>query len=146
MKESHTEGPASHSDPESCVGTREGAGEALTGAHTGGVLSREIRLNQGADAVVLSGRQHTRMRQGECAGDPARSETSSTSGNSMRENRETPCPPSGDGPEGRAGKAIGRTPAMHGHGESDRPILPTKLPNKAEQSAAEAAEGRGERR
>ena len=61
----------------------------------------------------------------------------------MRENRETPCPPSGDGPEGRAGKAVGRTPAMHGHGESDRPVLPTKLPNKAEQSAAEAVEGRG---
>ena len=91
MKESHTEGPASHGDPESCVGAREGTGEALTGAHTGGVLSREIRLNQGADAVVLSGRQHTRTRQGECAGDPARSETSSTCGNSMRENREIPC-------------------------------------------------------
>lgn len=61
----------------------------------------------------------------------------------MRENRETPCPPSDDGPEGRAGKAVGRTPAMHGHGESDRPVLPTKLPNKAEQSAAKAVEGRG---
>jgi hypothetical protein len=61
MKESHTEGPASHGDPESCVGAREGTGEALTGAHTGGVLSREVRLNQGADAVVLSGRQHARI-------------------------------------------------------------------------------------
>lgn len=143
MKESHTEGPASHGDPESCVGPREGAGEALTGAHTGGVLSREIRLNQGADAVVLGGRQHTRMRQGECAGDPARSETSSTCGNSMRENRETPCLPFGNGPKGRDGKAVGRTPATHRHGESDRPIVPTKPPNKAERSAAEAAEGRG---
>jgi len=32
---------------------------------------------------------------------------------------------------------------MHGHGKSDRPIVPTKLPNKAGQPAAEAVEGRG---
>ena len=143
MKESDAEGPASHGDPESCVGTREGAGEALTGVHAGGLLSYEIRLNQGADAVVRSGRQHARTRHGECAGDPARSETSRRCGNSMREHRETPGPPAGDGPEGRAGKAVGRRPARRGHGESDRPILPTKLPNKAEPSAAEAVEGRG---
>src|SRR5215472_11772382 len=48
MKESHAKGLASHGNPESCAGTREGAGEALTGAHTGGVLSRENRRNQGA--------------------------------------------------------------------------------------------------
>ena len=47
MKESYTKGLASHGNPESCTGTREGTGEALTGAHTGGVLSRENRLNQG---------------------------------------------------------------------------------------------------
>jgi len=51
MKESHTEGPASHGDPASCAGVRKGAGEALTGAHTGGASSRENRCNQGADAV-----------------------------------------------------------------------------------------------
>ena len=32
---------------------------------------------------------------------------------------------------------------MHGHGKSDRPIVPAKLPNKAGQPAAEAVEGRG---
>ena len=41
MEESYTEGLASHGDPESCADVREGAGEALTGVHTGGVLSRE---------------------------------------------------------------------------------------------------------
>ena len=41
MQESRGEGLASHSDPESCVGGREAGGEALTGAHTGRVLSRE---------------------------------------------------------------------------------------------------------
>ena len=58
MKEPHIEGLANHDDPESCLGTRKGIGEALTGAHAGRVLSREIRSNQGADAVVLSGRPH----------------------------------------------------------------------------------------
>ena len=54
MKESHIEGLASHDGPESCAGTRKGAGEALTGVCTGGVWSRETRRNQGADAVELS--------------------------------------------------------------------------------------------
>jgi hypothetical protein len=31
MKESYIEGLAPHDDPESCVGIREGEGEALTG-------------------------------------------------------------------------------------------------------------------
>ena len=154
MKESYTEGPASHGDPESCASARKGAGEALTGAHMGGVLSRETRRNQGADDVVLSGRQHTRTRQGECSGDPARSQTSSTCGNSMRENREIPRSTREDGKSCkdeqtssadlvRAGKADGRNPAMNGHGKSDRPILPAKLPNKVGHPMAEAVEGRG---
>lgn len=143
MKESYAEGPASHGDPESCVRPSDGPGEALTGAHTGEVLSREIRQSQGADAVVLSGRQHLHERNGEFMEAPARSETFSMCGNSMRENRETSLPPSGDGPEGRVGKAIGRTPTMHGSEESDRPIVPTKSPNKPRQPGAEAMEGRG---
>jgi len=35
MQEPYTEGVATHGDPESCVGAREGAGEALTGARAG---------------------------------------------------------------------------------------------------------------
>jgi hypothetical protein len=73
MKEPHIEDLASHDDPESCAGLRKGAGEALTGARTGRVLSRENRRNQGADAVVLSGRPHGHVRNGEHASDPARS-------------------------------------------------------------------------
>ncbi len=41
MKEPYGEGLAIHTDPESCAVVREGAGEALTGAHMGWVLSRE---------------------------------------------------------------------------------------------------------
>jgi RNA-directed DNA polymerase len=42
MKEPYVEGVANHDGPESCAGTREGVGEALTGVRTGRVLSREI--------------------------------------------------------------------------------------------------------
>jgi hypothetical protein len=43
MEESHVEGVATHDDPESCAAAREDDGEALTGARTGAVWSREIR-------------------------------------------------------------------------------------------------------
>ena len=43
MKESYGKDPASHPDPESCVGGRKDAGEALTGAHAGQPSSCEIR-------------------------------------------------------------------------------------------------------
>jgi len=42
MQESYREGLASHPDPESCGGAREGAAEASIGVHAGRVLSREI--------------------------------------------------------------------------------------------------------
>ena len=119
MKESDIQGPASQDGPESCACSRETARKALTGVHMGGVLSRENRCNQGADDVVLIGRQYADGRHGEPISNPARSETSSTCGNSMRENREIPCPPPGDGTGGRAGKVDDRNPAMHGHGKSD---------------------------
>src|SRR5260370_41570931 len=49
----HAEGVASHSGPESGAGTREGAGEALTGERIGQVLSRERPTRiPSADAVT----------------------------------------------------------------------------------------------
>ena len=44
MEESDIEGPATHDGPESCVGVREGVGEALTGVGAGQLLSREIKV------------------------------------------------------------------------------------------------------
>ena len=41
---------------------REVRGEALTAVHAGPVMNRERILIQDADAVPLSGRQHTRAR------------------------------------------------------------------------------------
>jgi hypothetical protein len=65
MKEPYGEGLASHTDPESCVVSREAGREALTGAHVDGVLSREITGNQDADAVYSAGRQHWWVRHRE---------------------------------------------------------------------------------
>lgn len=58
MKEPHIEGVATHDDPESCVSDREAAGEALTGACAGTVLSREIR--HFGVPTLSSGRKATR--------------------------------------------------------------------------------------
>ncbi len=103
MKEPYTEGIASHGDPESCVGLREGAGEALTGARAGRALSRVINT-RGADAVVGGGRQHGRGRHRKHSTDPARSETPCMYGTSMRENREISNSLVTDGVTGRVGK------------------------------------------
>ncbi len=99
MKESYVEGLASYGGPESCVHTREGVGEALTGVRAGRVLSREIhaprrelRADRGAEAVELRRRPHRGCRIGEAASDPARSETPSRRANISHGNREVPRP------------------------------------------------------
>ena len=51
MKESYGEGLASHTGPESCVGRRKAAGEALTGVHADQPLSSEINAVRDADDV-----------------------------------------------------------------------------------------------
>lgn len=51
MQVHYDEGIANRIDPESCVSTREGAGEALTGVCIGQPSSRESDFFSGADAV-----------------------------------------------------------------------------------------------
>jgi hypothetical protein len=98
MKESYSEGLANHTGPESCVGVRKDAGEALTGERAGRVLSREIHapprggLLRGADAVEHGGRRHLRYREGEMSRGLARSETPSMYGRTSFGNREIPRP------------------------------------------------------
>jgi hypothetical protein len=57
----HDEGVAIHIGPESCAGTREGAGEALTGECIGQPLSRERIIVSSADVLVS-----TEGNTGEC--------------------------------------------------------------------------------
>ena len=106
MKESHGEGLASHTGPESCVGGREAAGEALTGEGAGRVSSREnCGQLRGADAVDTGGRLHRARRYRETRLDPARSETPSTHGSTSHGSREIPRPPEAEGAAGRIGKS-----------------------------------------
>ena len=53
MRVHYDEGLATHIGPKPCAGAREGAGEASVGECIGQPLSREIRVNPGADAVLL---------------------------------------------------------------------------------------------
>ena len=142
MKESYRKGVANHPDPESCVASRKAAIEALTGAHAGRVLSCEIIAIRSADAVQQGGRQHRRVRYREHPQDSAQSETPGMHGNSTRENRETPSTPVAKIAAGRLEKAMSQKSNMHGGGESDGRVVPTKCPNKGGQPSAEGMEGR----
>jgi hypothetical protein len=147
MKEPHEKGVAIRLDPESGASGRKVAGEARTGAHTGQPWSSEI-TSTGVPTLCYEGEGH---RQGgarrESLGHAAESETLRTCGNSMRENRETPALPWRSTAQGRPEKAPSRTSGMHGAGESDDLIVPTKRANNVGPKAtAEPVEGRGSRK
>jgi hypothetical protein len=105
MKESYGKDLASHTGPESCTVARKGGCEALTGVCAGELLSREIFVVRGADAVSVSGRQYLISRHGKRYGDLARSKNLSMHRNTSRENREIPCLPVTYGEAGRIGKS-----------------------------------------
>jgi RNA-directed DNA polymerase len=105
MQESHGEGVAIHTGPESCVDARKDGREALTGERTGRVSSRERATLRDADAVGASGRPYRARRNRETRWSPARSQTPSMFGHTSCETRESPCPPAADGAAGRVGKS-----------------------------------------
>ena len=89
MQVLHVEGLASRNGPESCVGVREGAGEALTGEGAGRTLSREMHDPlRGADVVEVDGRPHSTRRHRKARRAPARSETPCTHRSTAFGNRE----------------------------------------------------------
>ena len=144
MKEPYEEGVAHHLDPESCADGREDMGEALTGEHTGRAI--ELRNHPfGVPTLSFYGEGNTTDdATRESFVGAAESRNDGMCGSSMRENRETPRPPSPDGGVGRSEKPSGRTSDMHGLGESDDLTVPAKRANKAEpSSAAESVEGSG---
>jgi hypothetical protein len=94
MKESDIEGIANHDGPESCVGVRKGAGEALTGVRAGQAIESRNHPVRGADAVTLQRKATSRPALfRELAEDPSRSENQGMHGIPMRENREVPRSP-----------------------------------------------------
>src|SRR3954447_3602681 len=143
MKESYGKDPASHPDPESCVGVREDAGEALTGAHAGQPSSCEIR-SSGVPTPLCEAEGNTEGGViGKPSPDPAQSETLCTRGNSPHGKREIPRAPAADGGAGRSGKVVDLEPDMHARGKSDDRVVPGKPPNNdGDDPSAEAVEGR----
>ena len=127
MKESHREGLASHPDPESCAGGGNTSGEALTGAHTGQLLSSESTSPACRPTGLQGKATSVSPLVREVAQDAAESKNLCMCGNSMRENRETPTVPRSDD-LGRLAKGD-RNADMHAAGESDDPIVPAKRAN-----------------
>jgi hypothetical protein len=85
---SDSEGLAHHAGPESCASFGNGAREALIGERAGRVLSPEIGLFLGADALRTRGRQHGPSRYGEGWVDLAGSKTPGMHGNIVCGTRE----------------------------------------------------------
>ena len=140
MQESHGKGPASHPDPESCVGGRKAGSEALTGAHAGQPSSCEIR-SSGVPTPLSEAEGHTGGGDsGEPPPDPTQSKALRMRGNSSHGNREIPASsiPWVD----RLEKATSRTSRMHEVGKSDDLVVPGKRANKGRRPA-ESVEGRG---
>src|SRR5258708_28403033 len=118
MEELYVEGMAPHGAPESGVDDPGGRGEALTGEGAGRAIEPRNHYDRGADAVQeVEGNTAGGAMREPLAG-PARSENQGMCGTSMRENRESPCPPgwlvtragrSGNAEAGILGwKALGR--------------------------------------
>jgi len=80
MEEPHTEGVATHCDPESCGGDRKVVSEALTGVRAGEVSSREIITSE-CRRGSGPGRQYGPVRYRECRVGSARSKTLCMYGN-----------------------------------------------------------------
>ena len=106
MEELYVEGLATHGGPESCVDDLRGRGEALAGARAGRAIEPRNHNDRGADAVQeVEGNIVGGVMREPLAG-PARSENQGMCGTSVRENRESPCPPVPPGQRaGRSGNA-----------------------------------------
>ena len=85
---SHGEGLTTHTSPESCMGSGNNVGEALTRENAGWVLSLVIGLSPGADVLQFHRRRYLVSRYGEGYKDLAGSETSCMHGSYLRGNRE----------------------------------------------------------
>jgi len=141
MKEPYGEGLANHTGPESCMGGRKAAGEALTGENAGEVLSSEIDA-PGMPTPYDRREGHTHgdvIRKS--SDDPAESKTLRMRGHSRHGNREVLPLFDGDDASDRPEQAISRTSGMHGDRKSDSRIVPKNRSNNGHGRPAEIGIG-----
>ena len=108
MQVSCSEGVANHTGPESCVGVREDAGEALTGERIGQPSSRENLIVPDADVFIFTeGNMESAitraLAQSGVVLDPG------MCGSSLRGNREVSGLTCGRIPQARIGKTRSRS-------------------------------------
>lgn len=90
MKESYSEGVATHTGPESCVAIQEDEDEALTRERAGRVWSRERELTSERRRHRARRKARSAVSIGETRQSSARSETPGMYGNIPSGNREIP--------------------------------------------------------
>lgn len=88
MKEPYTEGLATYGDPESCVGVREGVGEALTGARIGRAIEPRNHISRAPTSLSEAEGYMDLGANSQPSTSPAGSKNLCMCGISMRENRE----------------------------------------------------------
>ena len=139
-KNPYEEGVAIHPGPESCVGAREGDGEALTGARAGRAIEprnmisgtptqssdaegeiRGVEKRDAAGSRAVCEPEHARKRLSREPGDPTLVRS--------RESRTAPG-------------SYQAKPVEHERGKSDSLVVPVTSPNEAVSTVEEAKEGR----
>ena len=131
-----------HSGPESCVVSREGHGEALTG-ETGRPAIEPRNKPSGVPTLSFEAEGNTKHGDShQPSSDPARSETLCMSGSLSYESSEISSVSTENGRVDGVGKVLNRNPAIYAGEKSDTPIRPEKWTNKGGKPA-EAAEERG---
>ena len=142
MEEPYGEGVASRPDPEPHAVSREAGGGALARARAGWVLSSEIVVVGGADAVKIGGRPHSAGRYARWAGTSRSRRPHACAEPLCAETGRSVARPRRMASRGPHREADRRISMMHGLEKSDRLTVPKKPSKKAERSAAERAEGR----
>ena len=128
MQEPHSESLANHADLESCAGGGDIAGEALTEALAGRLLSREIP-RFGCRPCGQKGKAISTAALSQAAGEPG------AVGDPVHVRKLLAREPGdlGDAlpPGGRpVGEGVSRTPHAYAAEESDWAVVPAKGPNK----------------
>ena len=140
MKEPHSESLANYADLESCAGGGDIAGEALTEALMGRLLSREIPLS-GRRPRGQMGKATPVVASSQAAAEPG------AVGEPVHVRKLLAREPGDLGDalplSGRpVGEGARRTPHAYAAEESDWAVVPAKGPNKGGQPPAEDLEGR----